>query len=122
MNITSQQGNRFHRTPWPMSLQSHHCSATNMESAPHLAAGVQFLGGSLRCLSAASTHATDYRCASLMLQLRNSLLSSRRVFHAETVRSRAVSKATKQGSTKMTAIAFSRERLRVLGRFKLGRW
>src|SRR5437762_13274610 len=66
MNITSQQGNRFHRTPWPMSLQSRHCSATSTESALHLAAGVQFLGGSLRCLSAASTHATDYRCASVM--------------------------------------------------------
>jgi hypothetical protein len=84
-SITSQQGNHFHRTPWPMSLQSHHCSATNMESAPHLAAGVQFLGGSLRCLLAASTHPTDYRCASVMLQHRNSLFSSRRVFHAKTV-------------------------------------
>ena len=40
--------------------QSHHWSATNTESAPHLAASVPFLGGSLRCLSAASTHATDY--------------------------------------------------------------
>ena len=85
MNITSQRGNRFHQTPWPMSLQSHQCSATNTESAPHLAAGVQFLGGSLRCLSAASTHATDHRCASVTLQHRNSLLSSRRVFHAKTV-------------------------------------
>ena len=36
------------------------------------AAGVQFLGGRLRCLSTASTHATDYRCASVMLQRRNS--------------------------------------------------
>jgi hypothetical protein len=76
MNITSQQGNRAHRTSWPMSLQSHHCSAANTESAPHLAAGVQFLGGS---------HATDYRCPSVMLQRRNSLLTSRRVFHAKTI-------------------------------------
>ena len=82
--ITSQQGNRFHRTPWPMSLQSHRCSATNTESAPHLAAGVQFLGGSLRCSSAASTHATDHRCASVMLQHRNLLLSSRRACHTKT--------------------------------------
>jgi hypothetical protein len=53
--------------------------------APHLAAGVPFLDGSLRRLSTAWTRATDYRCASVMLQHRNSLLSSRRVFHAKTV-------------------------------------
>jgi transglycosylase-like protein with SLT domain len=71
--------------PSPMSPQSHHCSATNRDSAPHLAAGVQFLGGSLRCSSVASTHAADYRRASGMLQYRNSLLSSRLAFHAKTV-------------------------------------
>ena len=70
-DITSQQANRFHRTLRPMSLQSQRCSATNTESAPHLAADVQFLGGSLRCLSAAWTYATDYRCAFVMQQRRD---------------------------------------------------
>ena len=65
--------------------------ATNTESAPHLAAGVQFLGGSLHSLSAASTYATDYRCASVMLQYRNSLLSSRRVFRAKRYQSSCLS-------------------------------
>ena len=54
-------------------------------TASHLAIGVQSFGDSLRRLSVAWTHATDCRCASVMLQNRNSLLSSRRVFHAETV-------------------------------------
>ncbi|SHN84367.1 hypothetical protein SAMN05444170_5873 [Bradyrhizobium erythrophlei] len=53
--------------------------------ASHLAVGVQSVGGSLRRLPVALTHANDYRCVSMMLQYRNSLLSSRRVFHAETV-------------------------------------
>ena len=79
---------------------------------------VQFLGGSLRCLSAASTHANYYRCASVMLQHSNSLLSSRRVFHAETVPSRANSPSIKQGPTAMTAFAFSRKWLRI----RLGGW
>ena len=124
MNITSQQANRFPRTLWLMSLRSHHCSATNSESAPHLAAGVRFLGGSLRCLSVASTHATDHRCASVMLQHRNSWLSSRRLFHAKTVPAqlRAVSPSIDKGSTAIIAFALSREYLRILGRFVLGGW
>ena len=106
-----------------MSPQSRRCSATNTESAPHLAAGVRSLGGSLRCLSAASMHATDYRCASGMLQHCNSLarftagLPCRR-----NGPSRAASPSIKQGSTAMTAFAFSREWLRIPGKFRPGGW
>jgi hypothetical protein len=120
-NITSQQGNRSHRTPWLMSSQSQNCSATNTESAPHLVAGVQFLGGSLRYLSAASTHATDYRCASVMLQHRNSLLSSRRVFHAKTVPAE-LSFYLKTRINRNDCICISREWLRIFGRLRLGGW
>jgi hypothetical protein len=44
----------------------------------------------------------------------------RRVFHAETVPAELSLNPIKQGSTAMTAFAFSREWLRIIGKFRLG--
>jgi hypothetical protein len=91
-------------------------------TAPHLAGGVQFLGGNLRCLSAASKHTTDYRCAFVMLQHRNSLLSYGGFSTRHNRPIRAISLSVKQGSTAMTAFAFCRKQLRALARYKLMGW
>ena len=91
--------------------------------ASHLAVGVQFPGCTLRHLSAASTHATDYRYASVMLQHRKSLVSSQQVLHARHDRPiRADSLSIKLELTAVTASAFSREWLRIFGRVRIGGW